>query len=346
MTAARCTRADGGFVSTCPAAAREDDRKHGKREDEESLHGVRYGRIGTAVLFLFIVPTFGTAGAAVASPPQVVAKVITGRNPCGVAAGFGSLWVANDAGGALVRIDPRTNRIERRIRIARGICPVAVGGRTIWVASYRTDTVYRVNPSSGQIVSRAKVSHWPQRFTVGAGSVWLSTFEHGLIARFDARSGRKTRVYNVGGNPSGLALAGGALWVSFGRGTTLGRVNVATGRVAQFELGHRSPTFLTAIRGELWTTTADGHALRFDPEPGRIVASFSIPGTPADIRSGPDGAVWVAEKERDTLTRIDPKLNRVLDVTPAGNGAFSIALARGDGWITSYAGNDIWRFRA
>jgi virginiamycin B lyase len=328
------------------AAAREDDWKHGKREDEESLHGVWYGHIGTAVLFLFIVATFGISAAAAASSPRVVARIVTGRHPCDVAAGFGSLWVANDAGGTLVRIDPETNRITRRIRIARGICPVAIGGRTVWVASYRTDTVYRVNPRSGRIVSRAKVSHWPQRFAVGAGSVWLSNFEAGLIVRFDARTGRRTSVYNVGGNPSGLAFAGGALWVSFGRGTTLGRVNVATGRVSQFELGHRSPSFLTAIGGELWTTTADGHALRFDPDPGRVVASFSIPGTPADIRSGPDGAVWVAEKERDTLTRIDPKLNRVLDVTPAGNGAFSIALARGDAWITSYAGDDIWRFRA
>jgi streptogramin lyase len=190
------------------------------------------------------------------------------------------------------------------------------------------------------------VSHWPQHFAVGAGSVWLSNYEHGLIVRFDARSGRMTAAFKVGGNPSGLAFARGELWVSFGRGTTLGRVDLATGRVTHFDLGHRAPTFLTAIAGELWTTTPDGHALRFDPATGRIVASFSIPGTPADVRRGPDGAVRVAEKERDTVTRIDAPANRILEVTPAGNGAFSIAVAGGDTWVTSYAGNDIWRFRA
>ena len=46
------------------------------------------------------------------------------------------------------------------------------------------------------------------------------------------------------------------------------------------------------------------------------------------------------------MTRIDPSTNRILEVTPAGNGAFSIAVAAGDTWVTSYAGKDIWRFRA
>src|SRR5262245_9636498 len=56
------------------AAAGEDDWEHGKREDEEPFHGVRYGRIGTAVLILFIVATFGVAGAAAGSSPRVVRR--------------------------------------------------------------------------------------------------------------------------------------------------------------------------------------------------------------------------------------------------------------------------------
>jgi streptogramin lyase len=330
------------------AAASEDDWKHGKCQDDESFHGVKYGLIAAAVLVFFLGSIFVIAGAAAASSPspQVVTKIVTGPNPCGVAAGFGSLWVANDGSGTLVRIDAKRNRITRRIHVAKGICPVAIAGGAVWVASYRTDTVYRVNPRNGRILSRGRVSHWPQHFAVDAGSVWLSIYEHGLILRFDARNGRMTTAYKVGGNPSGLAFAGGELWVSFGRGTTLGRVDRASGRVTRFELGHRAPTFLSAIAGELWTTTPGGQALRFDPATGRVLASFSIAGTPADVRRGPDGAVWVAEKERDTVTRIDPSANRILDVTPAGNGAFSIAVAAGHTWITSYAGNDIWRFRA
>jgi hypothetical protein len=151
------------------AAARKDHRKHGKREDEESLHSGKYGRLAAAVLCSFLVSIGLIAGAAAASSPRVVTKIITGDNPCAVAAGFGSLWDANDGGGTLVRIDPERNRITNRIRIAKGICPLAVAGGAVWVAGYLTNM--------------------------------------GWLVRFDARSGRMTSAYKVGGNPSGLAFA-------------------------------------------------------------------------------------------------------------------------------------------
>jgi len=53
----------------------------------------------------------------------------------------------------------------------------------------------------------------------------------------------------------------------------------------------------------------------------------------------------VAEKERDTITRIDPATNAVIDVSRAGNGALAVAVARGSMWITSFAGSDVWRYR-
>jgi hypothetical protein len=174
------------------AAARKDHRKHGKREDEESLHSGKYGRLAAAVLCSFLVSIRLIAGAAAASSPRVVTKIITGDNPCAVAAGFGSLWDANDGGGTLVRIDPERNRITNRIRIAKGICPLAVAGGAVWVAGYLTNM--------------------------------------GWLVRFDARSG------DIGVQ---------------GRGQSVG----------------------PRVR----TTTADGHALRFDPATGRVLASFSIP---------------------------------------------------------------------
>jgi streptogramin lyase len=123
------------------------------------------------------------------------------------------------------------------------------------------------------------------------------------------------------------------------------RVPLGSGEVKRYDLGHRGPGWLTAIEGDLWTTTEDGYALRFDPDSGEVVATFRVPGTPADVGLGADRVVWVAEKERDTITRIDPATNRILDVTPAGDGAFSVAVAGGATWVTNYAGRDVWRFR-
>src|SRR5437016_1875022 len=36
--------------------------------------------------------------------------------------------------------------------------------------------------------------------------------------------------------------------------------------------------------------------------------------------------------------------NHVIDVIPGGDGAFSIAVAGGDMWVTNFARSDVWRF--
>jgi hypothetical protein len=73
------SRAMRGSSVLALAAAREDDRKHGKRQKNESFHGVKYGRIAAAVLFFFFpVSILVIAGAAAASRPQVVTKSLRG----------------------------------------------------------------------------------------------------------------------------------------------------------------------------------------------------------------------------------------------------------------------------
>jgi streptogramin lyase len=191
------------------------------------------------------------------------------------------------------------------------------------------------------------VARWPAHVTAALGSVWVSGYERGVVARIDPQLNRTARVYDVGGNPSGLAATGGALYVAFGRaGNSLGRLDTATGAITQIPLGHTGPGFLSVSAGSLWTTTADGFALRVDPTgSGGVLAAFPVPGTPADAAAARDGTIWVAEKQHNTVTRIDPVANRIVDVRSAGAGALGIAAAAGDMWVTSFAGNDVWRFR-
>jgi virginiamycin B lyase len=284
--------------------------------------------------------------AAAAAAPRPIARIVVGAKPCGVATGFGSVWAAGYGTGKLVRIDPRRNRVSRRITVAEGICQVAVGAGSVWVASDRTNVLYRVHPRRGRIVARIRVREWPADLEFGLGSLWVSAFERGTVARISVRSNRIFRTYDVGGNPAGLAPSDGFVWFATGRnGTALGRLDPVTGDVTRAPVGHLGPGFLTTAFGSLWTTTADGYALRFDPTKRRVVGTFAIPGTPAELAPAPDGTIWIAEKERNTITRVDPQTNRILDVMAAGRGAFSIAVAAGDMWVTSFAGDDVWRFR-
>jgi streptogramin lyase len=298
-------------------------------------------------LWLTIVLAALLPMSAAASAPRVLAKVPTGRAPCGVTYGLGSIWVAVYGTGRLVRIDPVGNRVVQRIRIARGICPVIVAAGSVWVASYKTDAVYRVDPRRERILARFRVSHWPAHLAAGPGTVWVSSFEYGHVAQISTRANRVTRVYRFPGNPSGLARTGRTLWVAFGRtGKTLACVDILKHTITRVPIGHAGAGFLSALGGSLWTTTSDGYAVRVDAADGRVIASFPIGGTPAEVAAAPDGTIWVADKERDTITRIDPVPNRVIDVIPAGDGALSIAVALGDMWVTNFAGSDVWRFSA
>lgn len=282
-----------------------------------------------------------------AAGPRVLAKVPTGPGPCGATSGFGSIWVAVYATGRLVRIDPAANRVTQRMRIAQGICPVIVAAGSVWVASDKTDVVYRIDPRRGRILARFRVSHWPAHLAAGPGQVWVSSFEYGHVTQISTRTNRMTRVYRFPGNPSGLARTGRTLWVAFGRtGKTLARVDIARHTITRVPIGHAGAGFISALGGSLWTTTSDGYAVRVDEADGHVIASFRIGGTPAGVAATPDGTIWVAEKERDTITRIDPVTNRVIDVTPAGDGALSIAVAGSDMWVTNFAGSDVWRFSA
>jgi virginiamycin B lyase len=299
---------------------------------------MRASILGLSAAFVFVT--------AAAAAPQPVARVVVGAKPCGVATGFGSVWVAAYGSGKLVRIDPRRNRVTRRIAVASGICHVATGAGSVWVASDTTNVLYRVNARRGRIVARIPLRAWPADLEFAFGSLWVSAYENGSVARIDIRRNRVARVYEVGGNPAGLATADGSLWIAFGRkGTSIGRLDPARGLLTKTSIRHTGPGFLFAAHGSLWTTTADGYAVRFDPVAHRVVATFSIPGTPAEMAESPDGTIWVAEKERNTVTRIDPRSNRALDVTGAGPGAFSLVVAARDMWVTSFAGVDVWRFR-
>jgi streptogramin lyase len=289
-------------------------------------------------LFLLLLP---------ASAPTVVAKVGTDLHPCGAAAGRGSVWVAAYDSGRLLRIDSETNRVVQRIKVAPGICPVAIAVRSVWVASDKTDVLYRVDPQRGRVVTRLRVSHWPAHLAAAGGSLWVSSYEHGEVVQVSLKTNRIARVYKINGNPSGLAGTPGALWVSLGRtSTALVRIDLETRQMRRVPIGHPGAGFLASLGGSLWTTTADGYAVRIDPKTSRVVASFRIRGTPTGIAAAADGLIWVAEKERDTIARIDPISNKLIDVTPAGNGALSIVRAAGDMWVTNFAGTDVWRFDA
>ena len=295
-----------------------------------------------ALCLLALVGIVSTASAA--SSPRLLARIPTGTAPCGAAGAFGAMWVAND-GGTLVRINPGTNRVTRRVRVRRGACSVAVGAGAVWVTNYRRSAVLRVDPRSGR-VRTIRVGAEPFDVLVAFGRIWATSWQTGTLVEIAPRSLRVVRRIKVGPYPAGLAARSGAVWVGFGReATAIVRVAPKAGSVERVPVGDARPSWFVAGTRELWIQANDHDLLHVDPSTRRVLARIHVGRTLAQGAAAPDGTLWIPDKEQSVVYRIDPATERVVDSFAAGPGAFVARHAFGSMWVTSYAGSDVWRFR-
>ncbi len=289
-----------------------------------------------------VATTLGLA----ATQPQVSARIATGKSPCEAASAAGAVWVANDGAGTLARIDPRNNRVTVRINVGRGSCAVAAGAGAVWVANYRTGLLLRVDPRTRK-VRRTFVGGAPFDVLVADGSVWTTGFENGTLVEVDPRTLRVTHRITIGGAPTGLLAASGAIWVGLGRAATeVLRVDPESGAVQRIEIGVQAPSHFVATKAGIWVANDGDTFALLDPVDGHVSKVTHFGRTLVQAELAADGTVWVPDKEIDTIFRVDPATGEVLDSFPAGDGAFQALRAFGSMWVTSYAGADVWRFRA
>jgi serine/threonine protein kinase len=101
-------------------------------------------------------------------------RVATVEMPAGyvdVATGFGSVWVADDESGTIIRIDARRNVIERTYELGGSAFGVAVGAGAVWAAS-DDGTVARIDPETDD-VALVQVGGAPRGLDVD-DAVWVS----------------------------------------------------------------------------------------------------------------------------------------------------------------------------
>jgi len=274
--------------------------------------------------------------------PELIATITTGTHPCGVVSAFGSVWVAND-GGTLVRIDPGTNRVTKRIRVGAGACFLAADSRALWIANYKGRLV-RVTPSGR--MRRFAVGAVPNDVLVAYGRVWVTAWEAGKLAVVDPRKLRVVRRLDVGPRPVGLAARNGAVWVGFGRdATSIAKVDPRTFRIERIDVGVREPRSFVSGTTDLWIQANTGDLVHFDPNTRRVLAHLEVGRTLGQGAVARNGTIWIPDKEQNLIFRVDPVKQRVLDSFPSGPGAFTTLRAYRSMWVTSYAGRDVRRYR-
>jgi DNA-binding beta-propeller fold protein YncE len=71
--------------------------------------------------------------------------------------------------------------------------------------------------------------------------------------------------------------------------------------------------------------------VRLNPQSATVEAS--VPGgDPVAVAAG-EGGIWVANRETQTVTRIDPRSDRVVATIPIHNPPLAIAAGAGRVWV-------------
>jgi YVTN family beta-propeller protein len=267
---------------------------------------------------------------------RIVGSVAVGVRPQAVAAGVGSIWVANQDDRTLSRINPQTTAVERTISLPSTPTDLAVGYGAVWVVNGTAGSVSRVDPGTDQVLA---TKHLAQEASVGsdaigAGSIWVA-FDTAVVARLNPTSG--TVVTGLAGTgPSGVAYGGGAVWVANSGDNTVSRILPATATEVGTVTVGRHPSGIAVGDGAVWVTDElDNTVSRIDL---RSNSQYSIPvgHSPTGIAVA-GGYVWVANSGEGTIAKIDAAQRRVVATIPTGNRPVGVAAARGRVWVSIQA---------
>jgi hypothetical protein len=225
---------------------------------------------------VWALDSFGTLTRLAESSAEVEAEIDVGSSaPYNIWMGAGSVWVADDAGGEVIRIDPVSNEVVGRIPVGDGPASMAFSGGQAWVANHRDRGITVVDTETNEATP---------------------------LVRMKA------------GAPERLALLGGRLWVT-GRGIDLFGLDPATGKVEKVVDVGASGIDLVAADGALWVPSRSAeidpsgfptmNALRRVTPDGRMTVAAE-PSGPLDVHglAAGDGAVWLADTTNGVLYRV------------------------------------------
>jgi DNA-binding SARP family transcriptional activator/ABC-type branched-subunit amino acid transport system substrate-binding protein/sugar lactone lactonase YvrE len=224
-----------------------------------------------------------------------------------------------DGGGSLVRVDPRSAEVERRVSVGATPGAVSAGEGAVWAVDLDGQTVSRVDPESGETIAFG-TGATPTDLVAGAGAVWVA---NGSAVRGAQSTG-----------PVATALAR----VDPSTRTVRARIRLPRSGGAATEL---TEDHVAVERDAVWAIAPDFSVLRVDPRTNRIVAT--IRGLQARAIAAGDAGVWVLGMD-GTIARVNRATNRIdaRDLIRASAVA-SLTVGGGAAWVSAPGDGTVWR---
>ena len=232
--------------------------------------------------------------------------------PCEITAAFGSLWIVTQS-GQLDRVDPANGHLIARIAVGDTSYQAIAAADAIWVSNHGDGSVMRVDPRTNRVTKKVELSGiTPGGLAYLAGALWIgddsSLADH--IARLNLATGAVSSVPAGGKRPGYLAVSDNALWVSCVSDGAVSRINPSTSSVTATVHVGRSPVNLKPGPGpapEVWVPDDYGNqVLRVDARAARLVEAVTTPGGGPAVVHAFRGGVWVTLFGSGDVWRIQP----------------------------------------
>ncbi|MFN2525799.1 MAG: hypothetical protein ABR505_05990 [Actinomycetota bacterium] len=271
---------------------------------------------------------------------RLTTTVAVGERPSAVALGYGSAWVANDAGGSVSQIDLITDEILATIPTRGNPDEIVVGEGAVWVTNRSRASVQRIHPLTGDIVDEIPIGSQPELLTmdltVGPGGIWVAALESGTVYRIDPERPGPPEAFPRSGTD--VAADGTQVWAMDAQRGRLVRLAGTGAGPDVVRIPRRSATPNTDLAvgfGALWVALGDeGTVTRIDLGTGEHQAT-QVGGGYADLAVGADG-VWALtgtdDDARGDLVRLDPLTGAALGGALAVDGS-PIDVAAGSGYV-------------
>jgi DNA-binding beta-propeller fold protein YncE len=215
--------------------------------------------------------------------------------PSALAFGAGSLWAAKGDGPAIVRIDPRSDRVLVTIPFPGQPFGLAFGPSGLWVTDWLNASLSVIDPGSNRVITTRPGIN-AAGVLVTDQAVWVSDSQADLLLRVDPRSFEVVTRIPVGRLPLALAYAEGAVWVRNEKGSSMYRVDPQLNTVVDripvgFFLGRDGQDGIGVTSRGLWVSGLD---LEFvDPARGRVTAR--VPRSAVAVAGDGGGSLWTSD---------------------------------------------------
>jgi streptogramin lyase len=104
---------------------------------------------------------------------RVVSSLPVGTLPLFASFGYGSAWISNYRGDSVSVVRPGTEQ-PQTIVVEGGPLGIAAGAGAIWVVTFWSRELVRIDPETRRVLRRIPVGAGPNDVTVGAGAVWVT----------------------------------------------------------------------------------------------------------------------------------------------------------------------------